>query len=197
MKSKFTTNASTALIKAKDVHTFEEELKIEELKKTRETYDHVQKFFRTDIRGFFSVLSKIKRLSKLDLSNNKIHFFDIDPFHLQKTNGFSSLIDFNISNNLIREEIGILLVMNLPLIQTLNFQGNPLVKDRKSFESIEYEIFRNKNILLHNRPETFKERKLNSKAQFIGAVKPLKISTKETELLLAKKIRPITSDRNL
>ena len=171
----------------------EDEINIEELKKTRETYDQIQKYFKTDIRGFFHNLSQLKNLKKLDLSNNKIHFFDIDPFHIQKTNGYSSLTHFDLSINLIKEEIGILLVMNLPIIESLNFDGNPLIHDKKTFENIEFEIFKNKNILLHNPSNLIK--KANTKGLFIGAIKPLKLNLSETDKLLSKKIRPVTSDR--
>ena len=182
-------------IKLNDAKINDEEINLEDLKKTRDTYNQVQKYFKTNIRDFFHNLSLLKKLKKLDLSNNKIHFFDINPFIIQNTNGFISLTHFNISNNLIKEEIGILLVMNLPMIQSINFNGNPLIQDKKNFENIEFEIFKNKNILLESNSNICKEKKANSKGLFIGAIKPLKLDLSDTDKLLTKKNRPVTSDR--
>ena len=64
-------------IKLNDAKINDEEINLEDLKKTRDTYNQVQKYFKTNIRDFFHNLSLLKKLKKLDLSNNKIHFFDI------------------------------------------------------------------------------------------------------------------------
>jgi len=164
------------------------------MKKTKDTYNQVQRYFKTNIRQFFHNISQLFNLKKLDLSNNKIHFFDIDPFFIQRTEGFRALTHLDLSNNLIKEEIGILLVMNIPLIESLKFSGNPLIQDKKSFEKIEYEIFRNKNILIENELDMMKEKRSNYKGQFICAIKPLKVNVSDSDKLLAKKIRPATCE---
>jgi Leucine-rich repeat (LRR) protein len=197
IKQKFNNSDANESNKAKEAIKFEEEFNVEDMKKTKETYNQVQKYFKTNIRQFFHNISQLFNLKKLDLSNNKIHFFDIDPFFIQKTEGFRALTHLDLSNNLIKEEIGILLVMNLPLIECLKFTGNPLLQDKKSFEKIEYEIFRNKNILLENELNMMKEKRSNYKGHFICAIKPLKVNVSDSDKLLAKKIRPATCEGSL
>lgn len=194
IKNKYNKSDFNESNKAKDIIKFEEDFNIDEMKKTKETYNQVQKYFKTNIRQFFHNISLLKNLKKLDLSNNKIHFFDVDPFFVQRTEGFRALTHLDLSNNLINEEIGILLVMNLPVIEDLKFAGNPLLKDKKTFEKIEYEIFRNKNILLENKPDYRYEKRNYNKGHFIRAIKPLKVDVSDSDKLLAKKIRPATCE---
>ena len=115
-----------------------------------ETYEEWQKFLRTNLQEFYHKLSALKNLRMLNLSHNKIHFFDIDPYYIQQINGFSKLNSIDISFNLIDEEISILLVMNIPNLKSIDITSNPITKKKTAYENIEYEIFKTKNILLIN-----------------------------------------------
>ena len=174
---------------------FIEEQFTQEIRKTKATYEEIQNYLKTNIQGFLHNLSTLPKLKILDLSNNKIHFFDIDPFHIQQSNGFRSLVNLDISNNVINEELGIILVMNLPAVEALYFDGNPLLKNKKVFENIEYEIFRSKNILFYDNTNVSNKRShtLSNRGQtFKGThsfLKPLKVSFAESNKLLAKKYK--------
>lgn len=115
-----------------------------------DTYEEWQKFLRTNLQDFYHKLSALKNLKALNLSHNKIHFFDIDPYHIQQMNGFSRLNTLDISFNLIDEEISILLVMNIPNLKSIDITCNPITRKQTAYENIEYEIFKTKNILLIN-----------------------------------------------
>jgi len=115
-----------------------------------DTYEDWQKFLRTNLQEFYHKLSALKNLKSLNLSHNKIHFFDIDPYYIQQTNGFSKLNTLDVSYNLIEEEISILLVMNIPNLKSIDITCNPITRKKTAYENIEYEIFKTKNILLIN-----------------------------------------------
>ena len=102
------------------------------------------------MQDFYHKLSLLKKLKVLNLSNNKIHFFDIDPFFIQQNNGFAELKSIDLSTNLIEEEISILLVVNVPQLEHLDITNNPITRNKEAFDNIEYEIFKSKNILLTN-----------------------------------------------
>ena len=114
----------------------------------------------TNIQPFFHKLSLLKNLKTLNLSHNKIHFFDISQDFLQKNNGFNQLENLDLSNNIIEDEIAILMVINLPVIKYIDVSENPLVNNKAAFEDIEYEIFKFKNILLTNRVKPRKTNKI-------------------------------------
>lgn len=113
-------------------------------------YEDLNKILKTSIQEFFHTISNLKRLKKLDISHNKIHFFDVDPIRLHKENGFSQLRNLNISHNLISEEISIILVVNIPKLECIDISRNPIVENKRAYENIEYEIFKNKNIFMIN-----------------------------------------------
>lgn len=115
-----------------------------------EIYEEWQKFLKTNLQEFYHKLAALKNLKTLNLSHNKIHFFDIDPYYIQKINGFSKLNTLDISFNFIKEEISILLVMNIPNLNSIDITCNPITRKKKAYENIEYEIFKTKNILLIN-----------------------------------------------
>lgn len=117
---------------------------------TVDTYEEWQKFLRTNLQDFYHKLSALRNLKTLNLSHNKIHFFDIDPYYIQQINGFSKLNTLDISYNLIDEEISILLVMNIPNLKSIDITCNPITRKKTAYENIEYEIFKTKNILLIN-----------------------------------------------
>ncbi len=115
-----------------------------------DTYEEWQRFLRTNLQDFYHKLSGLKNLKTLNLSHNKIHFFDIDPYYIQQINGFSNLSMLDVSFNLIDEEISILLVMNIPNLKSIDITCNPITRKKTAYENIEYEIFKTKNILLIN-----------------------------------------------
>jgi len=115
-----------------------------------DTYEEWQKFLKTNLQDFYHKLSALKNLKTLNLSYNKIHFFDIDPYFIQQINGFSKLNTLDVSYNLIDEEISILLVMNIPNLKSIDITCNPITRKKTAYENIEYEIFKTKNILLLN-----------------------------------------------
>ncbi len=165
-----------------------------DIKKTKAIYDDIQTYMKTNIQEFLHNLSSIPNLKVLDLSNNQIHFFDINPFHIQKNSGFKSLIKLDISRNIINEELGIILIMNLPSIEMIYFEGNPLLNNKKNFEAIEYELFRNKNILFFDSGSSLNKQVLNTNK--LGSIKtsfpnlkPLKINFTDTNKLLRKKYK--------
>jgi hypothetical protein len=116
--------------------------------KTKETFEEWQKYLKTNLQEFYHKLSGLRNLKNLDLSNNKIHFFDIDPFFIHKNDGFAKLRKLDLSNNIIEEEIAVLLVLNVPNLEWLNIINNPIVNNKTAYNNIEFEIFKTKNILL-------------------------------------------------
>ena len=117
---------------------------------TQKTFQKLQIYLKTNLQDFYHKLSLLKKLKFLNLSNNKIHFFDIDPFFVQQNNGFAELKSIDLSSNLIEEEISILLVVNVPQLEHLDITNNPITHNKEAFDNIEYEIFKSKNILLTN-----------------------------------------------
>ena len=117
---------------------------------TQKTFQKLQIYLKTNMQDFYHKLSLLKKLKVLNLSNNKIHFFDIDPFFIQQNNGFAELKSIDLSTNLIEEEISILLVVNVPQLEHLDITNNPITRNKEAFDNIEYEIFKSKNILLTN-----------------------------------------------
>ena len=117
---------------------------------TQKTFQKLQIYLKTNLQDFYHKLSLLKKLKFLNLSNNKIHFFDIDPFFVQQNNGFAELKSIDLSSTLIEEEISILLVVNVPQLEHLDITNNPITHNKEAFDNIEYEIFKSKNILLTN-----------------------------------------------
>lgn len=117
---------------------------------TQKTFQKLQIYLKTNMQDFYHKLSLLRKLKILNLSNNKIHFFDIDPFFIQQNNGFAELKSIDLSNNLIEEEISILLVVNVPQLEHLDITNNQITRNKEAFDNIEYEIFKSKNILLTN-----------------------------------------------
>lgn len=121
-----------------------------QIEETQKTFQKLQVYLKTNLQDFYHKIALLKSLKILNLSNNKIHFFDIDPFFIRSNNGFIKLESIDLSHNLIQEEISILLVVNVPLLKHLNLSFNPISTSKASFENIEFEIFKSKNILIHN-----------------------------------------------
>ena len=123
----------------------------EEINKLKSEFEEWKRFLKTNLQGFFENLSKIPNLHSLNLSNNKIQFFDIDPFSIKEKYGYAKLKKLDISYNKIEEGIALLLVMNLPLLEYIDITKNPIIDKKAVYESVEYEIFKNKNIFLENK----------------------------------------------
>ena len=136
------------------------EINAKHLSNNQQIFFSLQKYLETNIQPFFHKLSLLKNLKILNLSHNKIHFFDINQEFLQKNNGFRRLESLDLSNNIIEDEIAILMVINLPVIQNVDVSENPLVNNKAAYEDIEYEIFKFKNILLTNRVKPRKTNKI-------------------------------------
>ena len=126
----------------------------EHANKMRNEFEEWKKFFKTNLQPFFDNLSNLHNLNSLNLSNNKIQFFDIDPFSIKDKNGYPNLKTLDLSYNKIEEGIGLLLVMNLPALENIDITKNPIIERKEVFESVEYEIFKNKNIFLQNTEKT-------------------------------------------
>lgn len=121
-----------------------------QIEETQKTFQKLQVYLKTNLQDFYHKISLLKALKLINLSNNRIHFFDIDPFYIRSNNGFRKLESIDLSHNLIQEEISILLVVNVPLLKYLNLSFNPISTSKASFENIEFEIFKSKNILIQN-----------------------------------------------
>jgi hypothetical protein len=93
------------------------EINAKHLSNNQQIFFNLQKYLETNIQPFFHKLSLLKNLKTLNLSHNKIHFFDISQDFLQKNNGFNQLENLDLSNNIIEDEIAILMVINLPVIK--------------------------------------------------------------------------------
>ena len=162
----------------------------------------LQKYLETNIQPFFHKLSLLKSLKVLNLSHNKIHFFDINQEFLQKNNGFRRLESLDLSNNIIEDEIAILMIINLPVIQNVDVSENPLVNNKSAYEDIEYEIFKFKNILLTNRVKPRKTNKIILKdllafppAPYLVKKFPFKPKSKK-ELIVPIREEPIIEPEN-
>ena len=173
------------------------EINAKHLSNNQQIFFSLQKYLETNIQPFFHKLSLLKSLKILNLSHNKIHFFDINQEFLQKNNGFRRLESLDLSNNIIEDEIAILMVINLPVIQNVDVSENPLVNNKAAFEDIEYEIFKFKNILLTNRVKPRKTNKIILKdllafppAPYLVKKFPFKPKSKK-ELIVPIKEEPI------
>ena len=173
------------------------EINAKHLSNNQQIFFNLQKYLETNIQPFFHKLSLLKNLKTLNLSHNKIHFFDINQEFLQKNNGFKNLDTLDLSNNIIEDEIAILMIINLPAIKNVDVSENPLVNNKAAFEDIEYEIFKFKNILLTNRVKPRKTNKIILKdllafppAPYLVKKFPFKPKSKK-ELIVPIKEEPI------
>ena len=179
------------------------EINAKHLSNNQQIFFNLQKYLETNIQPFFHKLSALKNLTTLNLSHNKIHFFDISQEFLVKNNGFSKLENLDLSNNIIEDEIAILMIINLPVIKNVDISENPLVNNKVAFEDIEYEIFKFKNILLTNKVKPRKTNKIILKdllafppAPYLVKKFPLQQKTKK-ELIVPIKDEPlIVPDEN-
>ena len=173
------------------------EINAKHLSNNQQIFFNLQKYLETNIQPFFHKLSLLKNLKTLNLSHNKIHFFDINQEFLQKNNGFKNLDTLDLSNNIIEDEIAILMIINLPVIKNVDVSENPLVNNKAAYEDIEYEIFKFKNILLTNRVKPRKTNKIILKdllafppAPYLVKKFPFKPKSKK-ELIVPIKEEPI------
>jgi hypothetical protein len=178
------------------------EINAKHLSNNQQIFFSLQKYLETNIQPFFHKLSLLKSLKILNLSHNKIHFFDINQEFLQKNNGFRRLESLDLSNNIIEDEIAILMVINLPVIQNVDVSENPLVNNKAAYEDIEYEIFKFKNILLTNRVKPRKTNKIILKdllafppAPYLVKKFPFKPKSKK-ELIVPIKEEPVITPDN-
>ena len=178
------------------------EINAKHLSNNQQIFFNLQKYLETNIQPFFHKLSLLKNLKSLNLSHNKIHFFDINQEYLQKNNGFKRLETLDLSNNIIEDEIAILMIINLPVIKNVDVSENPLVNNKAAFEDIEYEIFKFKNILLTNRVKPRKTNKIILKdllafppAPYLVKKFPFKPKSKK-ELIVPIKDEPIIEPEN-
>ena len=147
----YSDNSSNLKIDRNNNSYNDREINAKHLSNNQQIFFNLQKYLETNIQPFFHKLSLLKSLKTLNLSHNKIHFFDINQEFLLKNNGFRVLESLDLSNNIIEDEIAILMIINLPVIKNVDVSENPLVNNKAAFEDIEYEIFKFKNILLTNR----------------------------------------------
>ena len=190
-------NASNNFDKNNNISYNDREINAKHLSNNQQIFFNLQKYLETNIQPFFHKLSLLKNLKTLNLSHNKIHFFDINQEFLQKNNGFRRLETLDLSNNIIEDEIAILMIINLPVIQNVDVSENPLVNNKAAFEDIEYEIFKFKNILLTNRVKPRKTNKIILKdllafppAPYLVKKFPFKLKSKK-ELIVPIKEEPI------
>lgn len=131
-------------------------------------FRYLKDILQTNIRDFFNVLSQLTKLKHLNLSHNKIHFFDIDPYinktdknndtkttnnHFDNYNGFPQLTTLDLSNNNIQEEVGLLLIMNINNLKELIITNNPICHLKQSIENVEYEFLKNSETVIINETE--------------------------------------------
>ena len=178
------------------------EINAKHLSNNQQIFFSLQKYLETNIQPFFHKLSLLKNLTTLNLSHNKIHFFDISQDFLLKNNGFRKLENLDLSNNIIEDEIAILMIINLPVIKNVDVSENPLVNNKTAFEDIEYEIFKFKNILLTNRVKPRKTNKIILKdllafppSPYLVKKFPLQQKTKK-ELIVPIKDEPLILPEN-
>lgn len=178
------------------------EINAKHLSNNQQIFFNLQKYLETNIQPFFHRLSLLKNLKTLNLSHNKIHFFDISQDFLLKHNGFSKLENLDLSNNIIEDEIAILMIINLPIIKNVDVSENPLVNNKAAFEDIEYEIFKFKNILLTNKVKPRKTNKIILKdllafppTPYLVKKFPLQQKTKK-ELIVPIKEEPLILPEN-
>ena len=173
------------------------EINAKHLSNNQQIFFNLQKYLETNIQPFFHKLSMLKNLTTLNLSHNKIHFFDISQDFLLKNKGFPKLENLDLSNNIIEDEIAILMIINLPMIKNVDVSENPLVNNKAAFEDIEYEIFKFKNILLTNKVKPRKTNKIILKdllafppSPYLVKKFPLQQKTKK-ELIVPIKEEPL------
>ena len=195
-------NMSNNLDKNNNISYNDREINAKHLSNNQQIFFNLQKYLETNIQQFFHKLSLLKSLKTLNLSHNKIHFFDINQEYLQKNNGFRRLETLDLSNNIIEDEIAILMIINLPVIKNVDVSENPLVNNKAAFEDIEYEIFKFKNILLTNRVKPRKTNKIILKdllafppAPYLVKKFPFKPKSKK-ELIVPIKDEPIIEPDN-
>ena len=195
-------NASNNFDKNNNISYNDREINAKHLSNNQQIFFNLQKYLETNIQPFFHKLSLLKNLKSLNLSHNKIHFFDINQEYLQKNNGFRRLETLDLSNNIIEDEIAILMIINLPVIKNVDVSENPLVNNKAAFEDIEYEIFKFKNILLTNRVKPRKTNKIILKdllafppAPYLVKKFPFKPKSKK-ELIVPIKDEPIIEPEN-
>ena len=195
-------NMSNNLDKNNNISYNDREINAKHLSNNQQIFFNLQKYLETNIQPFFHKLSLLKNLKSLNLSHNKIHFFDINQEYLQKNNGFRRLETLDLSNNIIEDEIAILMIINLPVIKNVDVSENPLVNNKAAFEDIEYEIFKFKNILLTNRVKPRKTNKIILKdllafppAPYLVKKFPFKPKSKK-ELIVPIKDEPIIEPEN-
>ena len=131
----------------------DKEINEKHMDNTQKTYQKLQNYLKTNMQEFYHRISQLKRLRNLNLSHNKIHFFDTNPLFIQENNGFPELRRLNMSDNLIEEEIAIILVVGIPHLEYFNITNNPITRNKEKLNNIEFEIFKSKNILLTNNEE--------------------------------------------
>ena len=195
-------NTSNNYINNNNISYNDREINAKHLSNNQQIFFSLQKYLETNIQPFFHKLSLLKSLKILNLSHNKIHFFDINQEFLQKNNGFRRLESLDLSNNIIEDEIAILMVINLPVIQNVDVSENPLVNNKAAYEDIEYEIFKFKNILLTNRVKPRKTNKIILKdllafppAPYLVKKFPFKPKSKK-ELIVPIKEEPVITPDN-
>ena len=195
-------NMSNNIDKNNNISYNDREINAKHLSNNQQIFFNLQKYLETNIQPFFHKLSLLKNLKSLNLSHNKIHFFDINQEYLQKNNGFRRLETLDLSNNIIEDEIAILMIINLPVIKNVDVSENPLVNNKAAFEDIEYEIFKFKNILLTNRVKPRKTNKIILKdllafppAPYLVKKFPFKPKSKK-ELIVPIKDEPIIEPEN-
>ena len=193
----YSDNSSNLKIDRNNNSYNDREINAKHLSNNQQIFFNLQKYLETNIQPFFHKLSLLKNLKTLNLSHNKIHFFDINQEFLLKNNGFRVLESLDLSNNIIEDEIAILMIINLPVIKNVDVSENPLVNNKAAFEDIEYEIFKFKNILLTNRVKPRKTNKIILKdllafppAPYLVKKFPFKPKTKK-ELIVPIKEEPI------
>ena len=184
-------------IQDKNISYNDREINAKHLMNNQQLFFNLQKYLETNIQPFFHKLSLLKNLTTLNLSHNKIHFFDISQDFLVLNKGFRRLENLDLSNNIIEDEIAILMIINLPVIKNVDVSENPLVNNKSAFEDIEYEIFKFKNILLTNRVKPRKTNKIILKDilafppnPYLVKSFPLKLKSKK-ELIVPIRDEPI------
>ena len=196
MNNNFSNNTNFKIEKNNNSYN-DREINAKHLSNNQQIFFNLQKYLETNIQPFFHKLSMLKNLTTLNLSHNKIHFFDISQEFLLKNHGFSKLENLDLSNNIIEDEIAILMIINLPVIKNVDVSENPLVNNKVAFEDIEYEIFKFKNILLTNRVKPRKTNKIILKdllafppSPYLVKKFPLQQKTKK-ELIVPIKEEPL------
>ena len=196
MNNNFSNNTNFKIEKNNNSYN-DREINAKHLSTNQQIFFNLQKYLETNIQPFFHKLSMLKNLTTLNLSHNKIHFFDISQEFLLKNHGFSKLENLDLSNNIIEDEIAILMIINLPVIKNVDVSENPLVNNKVAFEDIEYEIFKFKNILLTNRVKPRKTNKIILKdllafppSPYLVKKFPLQQKTKK-ELIVPIKEEPL------